>query len=372
MRTVILSFLLLLPVLLVSQTTAQDYIQAGVELHDNKQYDDALAAYKQALKQRPKWALAYYEMGLTYYAMGNYKKAIKYCKKVLKTPNTYHASAYNMIGNAYDERGKPEKALETYRTAIAELPDEHMLYFNAAVTLSRLGREPEAYQYLLASLHHNPLHPSSLFYAAGIQAEYGDKAESVMSYLFFLMAEPNSERSKVALKALAELQAPTSSLNIQMGQSEDGETLEPDATLRRSGLPDDDLRVLAGPSTMKRMLQGMKVIEASSITDSLCSADSLSEQACFEQFVDVFVQQFVGDEQALSKGKDESISLRSDYRDVYLPTLAHLRSEGQLDNFCKFVSLSRKGASNAEWLKEHEAETEALVEALKAAPIAQE
>ena len=153
-------------------------IRDGVELHDAGDYEGALIRYEQALELNPKSSMAMYEIGYTYMAMGENKKAQKWMKKAIKVDGPFTNQAYGVLGSLQDDAGKPKKALKTFQEAIERFPDDYLLYYNMALTQARQNAWLEATVSLESCLSLEPTHESSLALMATAQEELGNKVKS--------------------------------------------------------------------------------------------------------------------------------------------------------------------------------------------------
>jgi cytochrome c-type biogenesis protein CcmH/NrfG len=87
----------------------------GVAYDNLQKYEDAIEAYRQALRLQPEYADAWYNLGITY---GNLKKyglaTLAYEEAVRIEPE--RASAWFNLGVAYYFQDKREKVREIYQT----------------------------------------------------------------------------------------------------------------------------------------------------------------------------------------------------------------------------------------------------------------
>ena len=97
----------------------QAVIQEGIALHDKKDFDGAIAKYKQVIAENPDSALALYELALSYYAKGDKTNAIETAVKGSKYRADELPLFYGIIANVIDDIGKPDEAVKIYRDAIA-------------------------------------------------------------------------------------------------------------------------------------------------------------------------------------------------------------------------------------------------------------
>ena len=110
------------------------------------QFDAAIDSYKQALKIKPDYAEAYYNMGVALNDKGNPKAAIESYKQALKIKPDY-AEAYNNIGNVLKDQGDLEAAIDSYKQAININPDYAEAYYNLSLLHLLRGNLDEGFKY---------------------------------------------------------------------------------------------------------------------------------------------------------------------------------------------------------------------------------
>jgi tetratricopeptide (TPR) repeat protein len=100
----------------VPQKTKEQWIDEGNALEDLKRYDEALAAYEQAIRLDPNYALAYNNTGNALEDLKRYEEAFAaYDQAIRLNPN--YALAYNNKGLALDRLGKSKEAKQAYDKA---------------------------------------------------------------------------------------------------------------------------------------------------------------------------------------------------------------------------------------------------------------
>lgn len=117
---------------------AQDYLQRGIEAHQNDNRDDAIEYYTEVIRLEPTdisvVSLAHYSRGIAYGEKGEIDLAIEdYNKTIQLNPN--FADVYNNRGYAYREKGEFELAVEDYNQAIQLKPDSVLFYNNRSIAL---------------------------------------------------------------------------------------------------------------------------------------------------------------------------------------------------------------------------------------------
>jgi len=124
---------------------------AGASNAGLRQFDAAIENYKQALKIKPDYAEAYYNMGIALKDKGNLEEAIESYIKALKIKPDYAEAYYNM-GNALKDKGNLEEAIESYIKALKIKPDYAEAYNNMGIALKDKGNLEEAIESYIKAL----------------------------------------------------------------------------------------------------------------------------------------------------------------------------------------------------------------------------
>ena len=110
------------------------------------QFVAAIDSYKQALKIKPDYAEAYYNMGVALNDKGDPEAAIESYKQALKIKPDY-AEAYSNIGNVLKDQGDLEAAIDSYKQAININPDYAEAYYNLSLLHLLRGNLDEGFKY---------------------------------------------------------------------------------------------------------------------------------------------------------------------------------------------------------------------------------
>jgi tetratricopeptide (TPR) repeat protein len=149
----------------------------GVALQGKCKFDEAIAAFKNALQvyrrksvspyEKVKIAMAIQNIGVVYSEQGRHNKAIEYLRRALRLEKslgeseTGIAKTMNNLGAIYACLGDPKKAMSRYRIAfdiVRRTPEYEYhvdvadLLYNMGMANSSLGRIPPAKTYLKQSL----------------------------------------------------------------------------------------------------------------------------------------------------------------------------------------------------------------------------
>ena len=94
---------------------AQRANDRGLQLYKEKRYAEAEAAFTEALKQRPDFALAANNLGFIYFRQQKYPEAARWFEKTLELDRS-RAIAYLNLGDAWLKAGEKAKAKTAFQT----------------------------------------------------------------------------------------------------------------------------------------------------------------------------------------------------------------------------------------------------------------
>ncbi len=179
-------------------------IDEGVALHDLKDYDGALAKYRQALELDPENTRALFETAYSLYEKKDLAAAAAYAERSGLAPDPPRQLPV-MLGNIYDDLGDSKKAIATYRRGIAKDPNLFLLYFNLGTTYERLGNRNIARAAFENSASLEPRHASSHLYLARVYKAQGYRVPAILALTRFLLLEGSGPRAEGAVLWLDEM-----------------------------------------------------------------------------------------------------------------------------------------------------------------------
>ena len=185
-----------------AQTSA---IREGVALHDRGDFDGAIRKYEAVLAENPSNVTALYEMSYAYSAKKDYKKALEVALRGAEYKSNHLAGFYLLIGNNLDLLGEPDKAIEVYKKAVKQFPDNGLLHYNLALTYRGKGKLEEARKSLKTGLAAAPDHASSHLMLAALFHSGGYKTPALLAAARFLVLEPASQRSPAAVRLVRDI-----------------------------------------------------------------------------------------------------------------------------------------------------------------------
>ncbi|MFO5470370.1 MAG: tetratricopeptide repeat protein, partial [Dolichospermum sp.] len=104
------------------------YYNLGIALSDQKKLDEAVAAYQKAIELDDKLAIAYYNLGIALRDQKKLDEAVAAYQKAIELDPKY-AIAYNNLGNALSDQKKLDEAVAAYQKAI-ELDPKYAIAYN--------------------------------------------------------------------------------------------------------------------------------------------------------------------------------------------------------------------------------------------------
>lgn len=144
----------------------------------SKQYDEAYASMKRALKLNPNDAYTVMSTALLLSHFGLHYRAIAYLTKAIELDPLFSAS-YAALGRSYDHLGDFDEARKSYERAL-ELDTENLLSLNALAEQAILEKRfDQAEEFLVRCKAINPDYPRNKISAAWLLAEKGKEKEAV-------------------------------------------------------------------------------------------------------------------------------------------------------------------------------------------------
>ena len=97
-------------------------IQKGIDFHDNKKYDEAIAEYKKVSRSDSNYVLAASELATTYVESGKDSLALSLCNDLLEIPSSYIPSLLSLKANALDDLKRSDEAIKVYEEGMKRFP----------------------------------------------------------------------------------------------------------------------------------------------------------------------------------------------------------------------------------------------------------
>src|SRR6266567_1396800 len=129
----------------LDSNNAYAYINKGIILRNLNRYEEAFDAYEQATYLDPNNAVAYNNKGIVLLHLNDNEEALTALEQAIRL-DPKNATAYNNKGNALRSLKRYEEALAAYELAIHLNPNNSEIYNNKGNALQALNRNREAEQ----------------------------------------------------------------------------------------------------------------------------------------------------------------------------------------------------------------------------------
>jgi tetratricopeptide (TPR) repeat protein len=179
----------------------ETYNNLGRALNELSRDDEALDAYRNAIRINPRDAKASYNLGVTLAKLGMLEPAIDAHRQAISIKPDF-AEAYLHLGAALRAQGKLEAAVAAYHQAIHINPNFIEAYNNLGGALNELDRRDEAIVAYRQAITIRP-HDGVTFYNFGLAlAEQGKLDEAISAYRRAVTIEPDFTEARCNLGLL--------------------------------------------------------------------------------------------------------------------------------------------------------------------------
>jgi len=147
---------------LTDRTRAREFLDKGKELYRNDQDEEAVAAFREALRLDPDLPEARFRLALGYESLGKreeaeseYKKAVEAYKKYFEEDREDAEGRY-AFGQTYANLGNYSEAIRQYREATKLKNDDPDIYYDLGVAYTKLAQYDQAAAAFSKSLEIDP------------------------------------------------------------------------------------------------------------------------------------------------------------------------------------------------------------------------
>ena len=128
----------------------------GVAYSNINRYDDAIVAYREALRINPEYVDAWYNLGVVYGNLGRYDDAVAAYREALRI-NSELADPWNNLGVTYGrELGRPDDAIAAFREALRISPEHVNAWNNLGNAYANIDRHDDAIAAFREAVRINP------------------------------------------------------------------------------------------------------------------------------------------------------------------------------------------------------------------------
>lgn len=229
----------------ISQTTKVDWVNEGDRYMKLKQYDDALAAYEQALHLDPQNVAAYLGQGNALSALNKFTEALNsYNQAIPLAPNNH--LAYLSMGDALYNLHQYAEALVAYDQALHISPKNNVIYINKGHVFRELHQYEDALSAYEQALQLSSNDVAAYLYKGDMLLQLQRYEEALVYYDTAIAFDPSNthafQAKAVILGSLGRYVRTLliSEKTMQLGLNAGIITLEEGASVLKSRKPSDE------------------------------------------------------------------------------------------------------------------------------------
>ena len=166
------------------------WFQRGYQAQEAGKHEQAVQAYREAIRLKPDDASAWNSLGNALDELGQYQEAVQAYREAVRLKPDY-ALAWNNLGVAYGRLGRNQEGLQAYREAIRLEPEEGLFSFNLGNAYARLGQYQEAIQAYREAIRLKP-DLAEAWYSLGVACgDRGQYEQAVQAYREAIRLKPD-------------------------------------------------------------------------------------------------------------------------------------------------------------------------------------
>jgi len=152
------------------QTNKEKALEIGnqaVKLEDDGEYEKAIKLFETAQRIDPDKVDYPYEIAYSYFQLKEYEKVISILENLTDHKDVEDV-VYELLGNAYDNLGKADKAIEIYESGLKRYPKSGRLYLEMGIMQMGKKNYNKELAYYEKGIEVAPKFPSNYYRAAKI------------------------------------------------------------------------------------------------------------------------------------------------------------------------------------------------------------
>lgn len=182
---------------------ALEYGKEAIHLMDRGSFEEAISLLKKAEKLDPDKMAYPYEIAYAKYVQKDYNGAIKILDK-LTSHKEVNDQVYQLLGNAYDLAGKPEKAMKIYAQGREVFPNSGKLYLEPGIISYYAKKYEEAIDFWEQGIKAEPNYSSNYYWLAKIFVHSKERVWMLIYGELFINLERGTKRTEEISKLLYE------------------------------------------------------------------------------------------------------------------------------------------------------------------------
>jgi tetratricopeptide (TPR) repeat protein len=157
---------------------------------DQQRYDEAITAYREAIRGDPQNAVAHYGLGVAYARTGADDQAIAAYREAIRLQPA-NVDAYYGLGVASERKGHDAEAIAAFREVIQRRPDDAMAHYGVGVASERQGQDEQAINAYQEAIRLNPSLADAYFHLGMIYARGRQDERAIAAYREAIRLQPS-------------------------------------------------------------------------------------------------------------------------------------------------------------------------------------
>lgn len=174
------------------ESTWAGNLRLGICAKEIGQYEEAIKAFQEALKEKPDDLNINYKLGETYQIAEQYDNAAKAYRKLAEISPDDATIYYGKIVRMYDGAGMFERAIEAAKKIIELEPDSELNVYNLGIMYSKLERFDEAIETFKKALVINPKYDLAYYNIGLSYLKLKKHKETVETFKKFVEITPDN------------------------------------------------------------------------------------------------------------------------------------------------------------------------------------
>lgn len=214
MKRIFFALLICLSVAVPSRVAAQvnaelinsaDILAEGNLYYMLGKYSKAEDLYKKVGRNDTNYARIQRDLAFAYSEDKEDSLCANVCRRGLGLESNYTPDFYNMLGISLKEMEKYDTALKVFDEGIRLYPYSYTMHYQKGMVYYKMKKYPDAQIWFQKAIQLNPYHALSHFQLGKSCAEQGRLIPAILSYEYYLMLDPSSEKAQKVTSAIEDL-----------------------------------------------------------------------------------------------------------------------------------------------------------------------
>ena len=200
-----------------------EVLDAGRKLHDDGQYKQAIALYRQVSPNDTNYEQVLHELSLSAYADSDFSDALHYADTGLMRFPEEAPKWYSLRAQALDELGQRDSALADYTRVVRMAPYNYQAFFNRGLCLYHMERFTEAKADFKRCVMIYPNYASAHYFLGLVSMEEGNVVPCMLSFMAYLAIRPSGRYAGTVARLMTSLANVTDEVSTLAAKHQTGE-----------------------------------------------------------------------------------------------------------------------------------------------------